>query len=151
MFIEKSFSLKWSYMQGQPCCCSLVFSNGYSGPLLYISILCGPTLPWCLFSDKEFCVSLQHSEHLHICIIDISPMWNSLLCIEFRPNWTTNLVTLKIMLGCSTKLKQKWYCKSDDPPLVYINLSYMCFSWGTDPNQHEQENPKLNILLHSPP
>ena len=32
-----------------------------------------------------------------------------------------------------------------------FTLSSICSPGDTDPNQYEQENPKLNILLHSPP
>ena len=62
------------------------------------------------------------SENLHICLLDISPMWHNFLSIEFGPSRTKYCLTqyyrilLKVKLGYSNRSKPWCYCIERWPP-----------------------------------
>jgi hypothetical protein len=88
---------------------------------VFLSV-CPCLLKWSVID--EFLVTLDVNRNLD--------MWYNQLSAEFGPSWT-NIVLfvfqLKVTLGCGNRLKQKCYCKSDDPHrrLQYYQ-SYLCWS-----------------------
>ena len=71
----------------------------------------------------------EKCENVHICVLDILPIWHNLLRIEFGPSKILyNSMFSNLRLRWDFTTDQKFYCKSDDPFGVFKSiLNYVCF------------------------